>query len=315
MYPARFDYLAATSLNEAIEAKAADGDEARVLAGGQSLLPLMKLRFATPARLIDINRIPDLDRIERHNGHLHIGALVRHADIVDSHEIFGAMESAAPMIADPLIRNLGTLCGSVAHCDPEGDWNAVLLATGADVVALGPSGERTISIGEFVEGVFTNTLAPDEMVVAVNVPVPSGRSGGTYMKLKRKIGDYATVGVAVHLELGDDDTITDVGLALTSVTPINTKVGAAEDLLRGSVPSDELFAEAADLVAAACEPRDDVRGTAEWKRHVAHVYTRRGLALALEQARTGKAADDQPTELTQTDRGAATDTDRDTDPR
>jgi len=301
MYPSQFDYVAATSLAEAIELKAADGDEARVLAGGQSLLPLMKLRFATPAKLIDINRIPDLDSINRHNGHLRIGALVRHADIVESDEMFGAIESCAPMVADPLVRNLGTLCGSVAHCDPEGDWNAVLMATGADVVATGPSGERTIPISEFVESAFTNTLADDEIVTAVLVPVPGGRSGGTYMKLKRKVGDYATVGVAVQLDLAGDGTIARAGIALTSVVPINTKITAAEQLLQGNAPTDELFDEAAQLAAEASEPRDDVRGTAAWKRNVVRVYVRRGLDLAAEHANRSDEPQSDYSQLDQAD--------------
>ena len=137
MLPARFDYVAASSVEEAIAAKAEGGDETRFLAGGQSLLPMMKLRFATPAKLVDINRIGGLDTIERHNGHLHIGALARHADIAASDAVSGAVASAAPWIADPLVRNLGTMCGSVAHCDPKGDWNSVLLATGAEVSAPG----------------------------------------------------------------------------------------------------------------------------------------------------------------------------------
>jgi aerobic carbon-monoxide dehydrogenase medium subunit len=284
MFPARFDYIAASSVEEAIAAKAADGDEARILAGGQSLLPMMKIRLASPSKLVDINRIAGLDRLVRDNGHLRVGALVRHADVVASDATFGAIRSAAPWVSDPLVRNLGTLCGSVAHCDPEGDWNSVLLATGADVVARGPSGERTIPIAEFVRGIFTNALEADEMVTEVRIPVPARPSGGAYLKLERKIGDYATVAVAAHLELAEDGTIAEAGLALTSVGPSNIKVTEAEAVLRGQAPSDALFAEAADLAAAAAEPNDDVRGTAIWKRQVVRVYTRRALATAARQA-------------------------------
>ncbi|MBA3287373.1 MAG: FAD binding domain-containing protein [Acidimicrobiia bacterium] len=162
----------------------------------------------------------------------------------------------------------------MAHGDPEGDWNSVLLATGAEVVAEGSNGTRSIPIGDLVVGVFTNSLEPDEMVTEVRIPVPTGRSSGTYLKLERRIGDYATVGVAVHLALAADGTISDAGIGLTSVAPINTKATAAEDVLRGNEPSPELFAEAAELAAAASEPRDDVRGSAEWKRHVVKVFTR-----------------------------------------
>ncbi|MET1003497.1 MAG: xanthine dehydrogenase family protein subunit M [Acidimicrobiia bacterium] len=280
MFPSSFDYVAPRSLDEAIAAKAAGGDDTRILAGGQSLIPMMKTRLATPAQLVDINRVPGLDVLERNNGHLRVGALVRHADIVRSDLTFGAIASAAPWISDPLVRNLGTMCGSVAHCDPEGDWNSVLLATGADVVARGPNGERTIPIADFVVDFFTNALAPDEVVTELRIPVPSGRSGGSYQKLERKVGDYATVGVAAHLEFGTDGTIASAGIALTSVNPVNTKVSAAEQILVGQQPSDVLFAEAAEAAAHAADPRTDVRGSAEWKRNVVAVFTRRALAAA-----------------------------------
>lgn len=286
MFPSRFDYTAATSVEQAVAAKAADGDDARFLAGGQSLLPMMKIRLANPARLVDINGIPGLDRIERANGHLRVGALVRHSDVAASDLTFGAVAAAAPWISDPLVRNRGTLCGSVAHCDPEGDWNSVLLATGADVVARGPRGERIIPITDFVVDLFANSLADDEMVTEVRIPVPSGRAGGSYLKLERKVGDYATVAVAAHVELADDGTIAKAGVALTSVAPSNLKVSAAEAALVGHVPSDDLFAAAGEIAAAASEPRDDVRGTAAWKRQVVRIYTRRALAAAAAQART-----------------------------
>jgi aerobic carbon-monoxide dehydrogenase medium subunit len=284
LFPSKFDYVVATTLDEAISAKAEVGDETRFLAGGQSLLPMMKIRLANPAKLVDINRLPGLDSIERVNGHLRVGALVRHAQVVASDLPFGAMASAAPWVADPLVRNLGTFCGAVAHCDPEGDWNSVLLAMGADVVAQGPGGERTIPIEDFVQGMFTNALADDEMVTEVRVRVPDGRSGGAYLKLERKVGDYATVAVAAQLDLDAAGTITRAGVALTSVNPSNTKVTAAEALLVGQTPSDELFAEAGEAAAAAADPRTDVRGTADWKRQVVRTYTRRALASAADQA-------------------------------
>src|SRR6478672_12119830 len=164
MFPSSFDYLAAHSVDEAVAAKREGGDDTRFLAGGQSLIPMMKTRLATPAKLVDINGIAGLDTLERANGHLRVGALVRHADLASSDLTFGAVRSAAPWISDPLVRNRGTLCGSVAHCDPEGDWNSVLLATGADVVARGPAGERMIPIRDFVVDLFTNALNEDEMV-------------------------------------------------------------------------------------------------------------------------------------------------------
>ncbi|MXZ30894.1 MAG: xanthine dehydrogenase family protein subunit M [Acidimicrobiia bacterium] len=284
MYPPSFDLTVARSVAEAVAALAEGGEDARILAGGQSLIPMLKLRFAAPTLLVDINEIAGLDTLERANGHLRIGATVRHADLAASTSPGGAIAAAAPWVADPLVRNRGTLCGSVAHCDPEGDWNSVLLATGATVVATGPEGERAIDIGDFVVDFFTNSLDPGEMVTEVRVPQPAGASGGAYMKLERKVGDYATVGVATHLELAGDGTISAAGIGLTSVAPINRKATEAEALLVGEAPSDDLFAAAAEAAAAASEPRSDVRGSAEWKRNVVRVYTRRGLDAALAQA-------------------------------
>lgn len=286
MFPSTFDYVVASSLDEAVAAKAEAGDEARFLAGGQSLLPMMKIRLANPAALIDINRIPGLDAIERVNGHLRVGALVRHAQVVSSDLTSGAVAAAAPWIADPLVRNLGTMCGSVAHCDPEGDWNSVLLAVGADVVARGPGGERVIRIDDFVQGMFTNALADDEMLTEIRIDVPPARSGGAYLKLERKVGDYATVGVAAQLSLGEDGAISRAGIALTSVNPTNTKVASAEQLLVGQQPSDELFDAASEAAAAAADPRDDVRGSAEWKRQVVRIFTGRALRTATAQAQS-----------------------------
>ena len=247
MFPSRFDYVAAASLEEALSAKAEGGDETRFLAGGQSLLPMMKIRLANPAKLVDINRIPGLDTIERVNGHLRVGRAGAPPPGGGSDLTFGAVAAAAPWIADPLVRNLGTMCGSVAHCDPEGDWNSVLLAIGADVVARGPAAASAPSPSrDFVQGMFTNALADDEMVTEIRIHVPAGRCGGDYLKLERKVGDYATVAVAAQLELGDDGAISRAGVALTSVNPTNTKVTAAEAMLVGQTPSDELFADAGE---------------------------------------------------------------------
>jgi carbon-monoxide dehydrogenase medium subunit len=284
VFPSSFDYLAAHSIDEALAAKRESGDETRFLAGGQSLIPMMKTRLAAPAKLVDINGIPGLDALERVDGYLRVGALVRHADLERSDVTFGAVRSAAPWISDPLVRNRGTLCGSVAHCDPEGDWNSVLLAIGAEVIARGGNSERAIPISEFIVDFFANALADDEMVTEVHILVPSGRAGGSYQKLERKVGDYATVAVAAHLELDDAGAITRAGLALTAVNPVNTKVPAAEEMLMGHHPSTELFTAAGEVAAQAAEPRDDVRGSAEWKRNVVRVFTRRAFAAAADEA-------------------------------
>lgn len=285
MYPPPFEYSAPTSIEEASALLGKAGDEARVLAGGQSLLPMMKLRLAMPSHLVDINRVPGLDRVEPTNGKLRIGALVRHADVVDNREVADAsplMAATAPWVADPLVRNRGTVCGSIAHCDPEGDWNSVMLALGAEVVATSASGERTIPIDEFIVDFFTNSLPPEEMVTAVEIPRADAFTGGSYLKLERKIGDYATVGVATHLRL-DGGRITEAGIGLTSVGPHNIKAHQAEEMLVGQAPSDELFAEAAQTAAAASDPASDVRGPAEYKRAVVAAYVERGLQSSLSQ--------------------------------
>ncbi len=288
MYPPAFDYAVPRSLDEALDLLAEVGDEGRVLAGGQSLIPMMKLRLAAPAHLVDINEISELSYIREVNGHLAIGALTRHADVVRS-EIVGAgcstMASAAPWVADPLVRNRGTVCGSVAHCDPEGDWNSVMLALGAEVVARSRTGERVIPISDFVVDFFTNALEPGEMVTELRVPRDDERSGGCYLKLERKIGDYATVGVAAHLRLDERGRIGRAGLALTSVAPVNLEVEEAERMMAGQEPSEELFAEAAEIAARTCQPQSDVRGPAEYKRAVVRAYTRRALHQALATAR------------------------------
>jgi carbon-monoxide dehydrogenase medium subunit len=287
MYPSAFDYKVPATLDETLTTLAEVGDEGRVLAGGQSLIPMMKLRLASPEVLVDINELPGLDFIEEVNGHIRIGALVRHNDIVNSDIVTQSnhtMAAAAPWIADPLVRNRGTVCGSVAHCDPEGDWNSVMLALRAQVVARSSSGERVIPIDDFVVDFFTNSLQPGEMVTEVRVPRYSGPAGGTYLKLERKIGDYATAAVATHLQLDSDGKIAQAGIALTAVNSINTRAAAAEEVLVGETPSEELFREAAELAAQASDPEDNVRGPAEYKRDIVRVYTRRGLAKALELA-------------------------------
>lgn len=291
MYPNAFDYLAPESIDEALSILAERGDDVKILAGGQSLIPMMKLRFANPETLMDINRIPGLDGLSRDNGTIAVGALVRHNDIVKSDVAKGnhTMASAAPWIADPIVRNLGTLAGSLAHHDPEGDWASVMLACGADVVLSSSTGERVVPIGDFLVDIFSTSCQPNEMVTEVRVRAHSSRGGGNYQKLERKIGDYATVGVATCLELGEDGNISGAGIALTSVYAYNLKVPDAETLLVGNTPSEELFKEAASVAAAASDPASDVRGSADYKRHIVEVFTQRGLAASLAIAAGGQS--------------------------
>jgi carbon-monoxide dehydrogenase medium subunit len=288
MYPRAFDYLAPTSKTEVLDILAERGSEVKILAGGQSLIPMMKLRFASPGTLVDINGVGGLDSLDRQNGHLRVQSLVRHNDVVDSDIVksdSAVMASAAPWIADPIVRNLGTPCGSIAHHDPEGDWASVMLAAGAEVVAESrDGGERVVPITDFLVDMFTTSLQPTELLTELRVPVRPG-SGGNYQKLERKVGDYATVGVATHLELADDGTIANAGIALTSVYPYNLKVTQAEQLLVGAAPSDELFAEAAQIAKDASDPVTDVRGSAEYKQDIVRVFTERGLAASLISAR------------------------------
>jgi len=285
MYPAAFDYLAPTSVDETLAILTEGGEDVKILAGGQSLIPLMKLRLASPATLVDINRVPGLDSIEVADGHLRVGALARHNDLAHSDLVKAenhTMAAAAPWISDPLVRNLGTIGGSVAHADPQGDWGAVMLACGAEFVARRSGSDRTIAADDFFVDLFTSALEPDELLTEIHVPRYDGPAGGAYLKLERKVGDYATVGVAVHLQLDSDRTrIGHAGIALTAVGPKNIKAIEAEQMLTGQPPGDELFTEAADRAAAAAEPRTDVRGSAEYKRSVVRTFVQRGLARAV----------------------------------
>lgn len=312
MYPAKFDYLAPESLDEALSTLNERGDEVKILAGGQSLIPMMKLRFAAPGTLMDVNGIPDLGWISHNRGadaaHIgpaeqhwpssngseaptvRIGALARHNDVVRSEAAKAnhTVASAAPWVADPIVRNLGTVAGSLAHHDPEGDWASVMLACGAKVALASATGKRTVDINDFLVDMFATSCQPNEMVIAIEVKAHSERGGGNYQKLERKVGDYATVGVATCLELGEDGNIAAAGLALTSVYAHNLKVTEVESALVGQTPTQELFEEAGRIAAAACDPATDTRGSAEYKRHVVGVFTQRGFAESLKIAQGGQ---------------------------
>jgi carbon-monoxide dehydrogenase medium subunit len=291
MYSAAFDYAAPATLEEALALLKKRGDDAKIMAGGQSLIPLLKLRFAQPALVIDIGRLPSMAGIGRHNGHLSIGALARHVDVErnpDLPKLCPILVEAAHWISDPLVRNRGTMAGSICHADPSGDWGSVMLALGASVVARSESGERLIPIEGFFESPFTTALSPDEIVTEIRIPMPSGPSGGAYNKLERKVGDFATVAVAVHVELSGGK-IAKAGIGLTAVGPTNIKAVAAEKALIGHDPTEEVIAEAARLAAGAAEPKDDIRGSAAYKKDVVRVYVLRGLRTALGRAREVKA--------------------------
>ncbi len=280
MYPSRFRYEAPRSLEEALDLLKVYGDEAKVLAGGQSLIPLIKLRFASIELLVDINNIPGLDyHREDPDGSLRIGALCRHSDLERSQLLRAkqpTMAAAAPLIADPIVRNRGTLVGSLCHADPQGDWASVMLALNGEVVVAGPEGNRTIPVSELVTGPFQNALRPGELAIEARVPAPTGRISGNYLKLERRVGDFATVGVAVAIETSGS-TVSRAGIALTGVGPSNIKATAAEQALVGNALSSGSIEQAARLAAEASQPKSDHRGSADYKRHIVATFVSRAL--------------------------------------
>ncbi|MGN6378526.1 MAG: FAD binding domain-containing protein [Gaiellales bacterium] len=291
MYPASFEYASPPSLDQALADLERFGEDGKVLAGGQSLIPLMKMRLAAPTGLVDINRVGDLaDDIRQDGGALRIGALVRHKTCERSPLLkgrFGTLGDTASQVSDPIVRNSGTVCGSLAHADPQGDWGSALSAMNASVVIRSSDGERTMPLTEFLQGPFTTALEPNEIVTEVRVPDPGPRAAGTYLKLERKIGDFATVGVAVHVAL-ENGSVGRAGIALTGVGGTNVRATAAEQVLTGSDGGDNAIREAARVAAEAARPRDDVRGTADYKRNVVRVFTERGLRRAIDQARSAQ---------------------------
>jgi aerobic carbon-monoxide dehydrogenase medium subunit len=291
MFPAAFDYAAPATLVEALAVLKERGDDAKVMAGGQSLIPLLKLRFSQPQLIVDIGRISGLADIKRDDGHVKIGALARHVDIERSTELaklLPLMVEAVHWIADPLVRNRGTLVGSVCHADPSGDWGSIMLALNAELVAQSSKGERVIPVDGFFEGPFTTTLHPDEIVTAIRIPIPAGSAGGSYHKLERRVGDFATVAVSVQVEL-DGRKVKKAGIGLTSVGATNLKAKKAEHALVGHELTDDVIAEAAKLAAEAAEPKDDIRGTAAYKKDVVRVFVQRGLKAALARAQEVRA--------------------------
>lgn len=282
MLPAQFDYVRPADLGETVEALARYGEEGKLLAGGQSLIPLLKLRFASPQVLIDINRVGGLEYARVEGGQLRLGARTRQAflassDVVREHA--PALAAASPQVADPIVRNWGTIGGSLAHADPAGDVGSVMIAADAELVALSTQGERLIRAREFFDGPFTTMLRPDEILVEIRLPLARGRLYGSYLKLERKIGDFATVGVAVQLDM-DDGTVRTAGIGLTAVAESNIEAREAEAALAGQRLDEAVIAEAARLAAEAGDPKTDVRGSAEYKRDIVRVYVQRALRQA-----------------------------------
>ncbi len=287
MYPSRFGYEAPRTLEEAIGLLHDGAGEAKVLAGGQSLVPMLKLRFASPELLVDINGLPGLDHhtVEA-DGTIRVGALCRHADLERWGDLAAkqpTMAAVAPLVADPLVRNRGTLVGSLCHADPQGDWASVVTALGGHVVAQGPAGRRTIAMKDLVSGPFQTTLADDEIAVEAVIPAPQGTAAGGYLKLERRVGDFATVGVAVALETSGA-TVTRAGIGLTGVGGSTVDAEEAAASLEGDALSAEGIERAATLAAEAARPTSDHRGSAEYKRHVVHTFVERLLGRIAESA-------------------------------
>jgi carbon-monoxide dehydrogenase medium subunit len=292
MIPAAFEYHAPSTIGEATALLAKLGEDAKVLSGGQSLIPLMKLRLANPAHLVDINAIPGLSGIREADGFLRIGALTRESDLEESEIVrtrYPLLHDTSKVIADPIVRNLATVGGNLAHGDPANDHPATMLALGAEIVAVGPKGERRMPIATFFTGPFETGLRPDEILVEIRVPVPPARSGGAYLKLERKVGDFATAAVAVQVTLGANGACEQAGIGLTNVGLTPIKATKAEASLKGKALDESAIKQASELAAQAAEPSADLRGSVEYKKDLVRILTARALRKAGERARAGRA--------------------------
>ncbi|MCM3872046.1 MAG: xanthine dehydrogenase family protein subunit M [Pyrinomonadaceae bacterium] len=290
MIPRTFEYYSPQTLDEALSLLQKLGPEAKLLSGGQSLIPMMKLRLVSPQYIVDINRIPGLDYISESDGHLKIGALAREhqletSDLVKSK--FPILTDTAKVIADPLVRSQATVCGNLAHGDPANDHPATMLALGARVVATGPKGQREIAIEDFFPGLFTTALETEEILTEIRIPFPPPASGGAYLKLERKVGDFATAGVAVQITLDGAGICRRAGVGLTNVGLTPIKARQAEASLIGKTVDDANIKQAAELAASESQPMDDLRGSADYKRDLVRVLAARALGRALNRAKGG----------------------------
>lgn len=287
MIPGKFAYQAPTTLHEAIALLEAGNGDAKVLAGGQSLIPLMRFRLAQPGLLVDIGRIDGLAYVREEDGELRIGAMTREADLEADPLIAGRyplLADTTKVIADPLVRNLATVGGNVAHADPANDHPAAMLALRAAVVVEGPEGRRTIPIDDFFVDTFATALEPNEILVELRIPEAAPRSGGAYEKLERKVGDYAIAAVAAQVVLDGEGRFQQAGIGLTNVGPMPLRAAAAEAALLGQLPEEEVLKRAGALAAQGAEPVGDSRGPADYKRAVVRTLTVRALRRAVERA-------------------------------
>ncbi len=287
MIPPAFEYLRPKTLPEAVAMLQQHGDDAKILSGGQSLIPMMKLRLARPSHLIDINRISGLSYIREDGGFLKIGGLTREADLETSELVrskYPLLLDTATVIADPQVRNLATVGGNLAHGDPANDHPATMVALGAQIVVTGAKGERVIAIDDFFISLFTTALQHDEILTEIRIPAPLAKSGGAYFKLERKVGDFATAAVAVQLTLDGSGAVQKAGIGLTNVGPTPLRAKQAEDLIRGKKLDETVISQAAQLAADASQPSADLRGPVEYKRGLIKEFTKRALTRALERA-------------------------------
>lgn len=287
MIPASFDYHQPGTLDEAFALLREHGDEAKVLSGGQSLLPMLKLRLAAAKHLVDIGRIPDLEYVREEGGYVLIGGRTRESALEESDVIrdkLPILVDTARVIADPLVRNMATVGGNLAHADPANDHPAVMLAYGAEVVARGPNGERVIPIDDFFVDLFATSLKPNEILTEIRIPRPPAGSGEAYVKVERKVGDYAVSAVAVQLRL-EGSTVSQARIALTNVSPVPMRATDAEGELTGKALSDAVLEAAGRAAAAQSEPSADLRGSEDYKRDLTRILTRRAIQKAAARAR------------------------------
>jgi aerobic carbon-monoxide dehydrogenase medium subunit len=287
MIPPAFEYMRPNTIPEAIALLQQHGEDAKILSGGQSLIPMMKLRIARPAYLVDINRISGLSYIKEERGFLRIGGLTREAELESSPLVrlkYPILLDTAHVIADPQVRNLATVAGNLAHGDPANDHPATMIALGAQVVATGSAGERIIPIEEFFLSLFSTALQPGEILTEIRVPVPTVKSGGAYFKLERKVGDFATAAVAAQVTLDSSGAVQKVGIALTNVGPTPIKAKKAEDFLRGKKLDEANVRQAGQLAGDEAQPSSDLRGPAEYKKGLVKELAKRALSRAAERA-------------------------------
>lgn len=290
MFPAPFDYYRAKSTDDALEALARFGEGARILAGGQSLIPAMRFRLARPVALVDINAIAEIGYLRESGGALAIGAAARDHALETSAVVtkrYALLADVSAVVADPVVRQMGTVVGSLCHNDPAGDWPVAALASRAEISVRGKAGTRRVAIDDFIVDSFTTTVGPGEMAIEVRFPTPGARTSGSFQKIERKVGDFATACAAAQITLAADGTIAGAGIAIGAVATKALRVAAAEKLLTGAKPTTELIAQAMREAENIADPNPDNRGSAEFKKAMAGVLTGRAITAALARLGIG----------------------------